>query len=313
MRSRGDDLADLKVRVRLSDHVARKVKLRRIGPDLFGPCPFHDEKTGSFSVNDAKGFFHCFGCHAHGDILDWWQKAEGMSFADALDRLRREAGASQWRAERVDTADDDDARRKRAEARRIWTESAPIAGTVADTYLRRARRIAIDPLPEALRCHPALPAGSDGFCYPAMVAAVVGSAGDVLAIQRTFLRPDGIGKAQMPAAKRSLGPLADGAVRLAPAGPTLGLAEGIETALSAAELFMLPVWAMLGLRYERVALPAGVRNIVIFGDRGEAGEKAADAARESYRGRGYRVAVRVTPTAEHKDWNDVLRSRRDGA
>lgn len=77
MNGRGDDISALKARLKLSDYVGRHVKLRREGHDLFGRCPFHAEKTASFSVNDAKGFFHCFGCNAHGDVLDWWQKAEG--------------------------------------------------------------------------------------------------------------------------------------------------------------------------------------------------------------------------------------------
>ena len=87
-----DDLSALKARVRLSDHVRLKVKLTRQGPEWSGCCPFHAEKTASFTVNDVKGFYHCFGCHAHGDVLDWWQKGEGMSFAEARERLQREAG-----------------------------------------------------------------------------------------------------------------------------------------------------------------------------------------------------------------------------
>src|SRR5262249_15234827 len=89
----GDEIADLKARVCLSDHLAQRLKLRRIGADFFGICPFHKERTGSFSVNDAKGLFYCFGCGAKGDILDWWQRVEGMSFADAIERLRQEAGS----------------------------------------------------------------------------------------------------------------------------------------------------------------------------------------------------------------------------
>ena len=62
MLSKSDDLAALKERVRLSDHVSKCVKLTASGPDRFGLCPFHAENSPSFSVNDRKGFYHCFGC-----------------------------------------------------------------------------------------------------------------------------------------------------------------------------------------------------------------------------------------------------------
>ncbi len=87
-----DDIGPLKARLRLSALIGKTVKLTRRDGDWWGQCPFHQEKTGSFSVNDAKGFFHCFGCRAHGDVLDWWQRTEGMGLADAIERLKHEAG-----------------------------------------------------------------------------------------------------------------------------------------------------------------------------------------------------------------------------
>jgi DNA primase len=304
------DLADLKAQVRLSEHVARRVKLS--GPrqgDRFGCCPFHDERTPSFSVNDFKGFYHCFGCGAHGDVLDWWQKAEGLSFVDAVERLRREAGAAPTAAPiRPREPVDAEAERKRAEARAIWTETTPIGGTVAETYLRDARAIAIG-LPDCLRFHPGLRADREGSLWPALVAAVTDAAGDLVAIQRTFLKLDG-SKAPIDRPKRALGPVGLGAVRLAPAGTLIGLAEGIETALSAMELFRVPVWCVLGSNLARLTLPAGVRHVVIFADRGAAGEAAATKATERYRQERRKVVVKYSATG--KDFNDELRGRRHG-
>lgn len=65
---------------------------------------------------------------------------------------------------------------------------------------------------------------------------------------------------------------------LAPVGPVIGLAEGIETGLSAMDLFRVPVWCALGSNLARIVLPAGARNVAIFADRGEAGERAAATA-----------------------------------
>ena len=62
-------LDELRGRLTLSDLVGRRVALKRAGREFTGLCPFHNEKTPSFTVNDRKGFFHCFGCGAHGDAI----------------------------------------------------------------------------------------------------------------------------------------------------------------------------------------------------------------------------------------------------
>jgi DNA primase len=132
-------------------------------------------------------------------------------------------------------------------------------------------------------------------------------AGAVVAVQRTFLAPDGAGKATIENPKRSLGSIARGAVCLAPAGAVVGLAEGIETGLSAMELFHVPVWCALGSNLAGVRLPRAVRQVAIFADRGAAGEAAAEKARETFRLQGRKVTVRLP--AIGKDFNDELKAR----
>ncbi len=307
-----DDLAALKARVRLSDHVSRRVKLSKHGPDRWGLCPFHNEKSSSFSVNDAKGFYHCFGCNAHGDILDWWREAEGLSFEEARERLRREAGAFPVQRERAPSHSDKDrdTLRKQAEARAIWAAARPIGGTLAETYLRQARGLSISP-PDCLRFHPRLPIGPRELGdAPAMVAAITDLAGAVVAVQRTFLLSDGSGKARIERPKRALGPVGDGAVCLAPAGLVMGIAEGIETGLSAMELFAVPVWCALGSNLGRILLPDFVRNVALFADRGEAGERAASIASRVFHEQKRKVTVRFSKIG--KDFNDELKARRNG-
>ena len=85
-------LDEIRARVGLSGVVARTVKLTRAGREMKGCCPFHNEKTPSFYVNDDKGFYHCFGCGEHGSVIDWTIKQEGLAFRDAVESLAAQAG-----------------------------------------------------------------------------------------------------------------------------------------------------------------------------------------------------------------------------
>jgi len=85
-------LDELRARVTLSSVVMRTTKLQKAGREWKACCPFHDEKTPSFYVNDEKGFYHCFGCQAHGDVIRWMTDQRGLAFMDAVKELASEAG-----------------------------------------------------------------------------------------------------------------------------------------------------------------------------------------------------------------------------
>ncbi|MDA8232408.1 MAG: DNA primase [Magnetospirillum sp.] len=85
-------LEDLRSRVSLAAVVGRRVKLVRKGREHHGLCPFHNEKTPSFTVNEDKGFYHCFGCGAHGDAIGFAMRAGHLSFTEAVETLAAEAG-----------------------------------------------------------------------------------------------------------------------------------------------------------------------------------------------------------------------------
>jgi DNA primase len=85
-------LDELRARVGLVDVISRRVKLQRKGREHGGLCPFHNEKTPSFWVNEEKGFFHCFGCGAHGDVIGFVMRSEHLSFPEAVERLAGQAG-----------------------------------------------------------------------------------------------------------------------------------------------------------------------------------------------------------------------------
>ena len=85
-------LDELRARVTLSTLIGRTVKVARAGREYKACCPFHNEKTPSFTINDEKGFYHCFGCSAHGDAIRWMTDQRGLSFMDAVKELAAEAG-----------------------------------------------------------------------------------------------------------------------------------------------------------------------------------------------------------------------------
>jgi DNA primase len=89
-----DTLSLIKDRLSVSEVVGRRVTLKQKGKDYLGLCPFHKEKTPSFTVNDQKGFYHCFGCGVHGDIFKFLTEYEKMTFPEAVEQCAAEAGVA---------------------------------------------------------------------------------------------------------------------------------------------------------------------------------------------------------------------------
>ncbi len=87
-------LDEIRARLPVSQVVSRRVALRKQGREFIGLSPFKVEKTPSFTVNDHKGFYHCFATGEHGDIFTFLMKTEGLAFPEAVERLAEEAGVS---------------------------------------------------------------------------------------------------------------------------------------------------------------------------------------------------------------------------
>jgi putative DNA primase/helicase len=156
------------------------------------------------------------------------------------------------------------------------------------------------------RYHPRVPYLGRGKRSATLMAAVRRSDGCVTAVQVTFL-DDRCDKLSWGRARDNIGPLGAGAVRLFPPGEVLGLAEGVEDALSATQLTNIPCWAVLGAgRLGAVGLPSKVREVHLFADDDDPGRKGAANAREHFLRGGRTVVVRFPPEGA-KDWNDVLR------
>lgn len=250
-------------------------------------CPAHDDRTPSLSVRLGRTrlLFHCFAGCATAAVLEALHTA-----TLSLDRTARHL------KERRSSPD------LRAAALHLWHQGRVLDGTIGERYL--AAR-GLPGVGGALRFHPAVPDGPFPLTRfrPALLAAVRDEH-SLLAVHRTFLTP-GIDPVPRADGRRALGSLGHGAVRLEPAGAILGLAEGIETALSVGVLFGIPCWAVLGAaRFGRIAIPSDVSTLMLFLDQDPAGRAAETRARTAY-GKRFTVIARY-PAIEGQDWNDIL-------
>ena len=269
------------------------------GGQILAPGPGHSAQDRSLAVRLSPDAPEGFVVH---------------SFAgdDALacrDHVRSAAGLPDWRdRERSERRVTRAAPRPLPEHRpdpaalTIWRGATSDRRTVA-AYLQ-GRGITIDAPPTLRQC-----AAMRGRTpVAAMVAAVQCPAGKVIAVQQTFLTWDG---RKLPTANPRIttGALGLGAVRLAPVTDILGLAEGIETALSAMQMTGFPCWSVLGAqRLGKIAIPPSVRHVHIFADADEPGRRAADAAAERFTRAGAHVRLRWPPEP-YGDWNDFLQAR----
>lgn len=307
----------------LSDILRRHTDLKKRGRELIGICPVHQERTPSFQVNDAKGFFHCFGCGWHGDAFTALERLDGMTFKQAFEALTGDTFpvvSDEDRAQRK--ADDERATEERiALAREIWSRTAPLAGSIGETY-KLSRGITID-LPDTVR-FVMTPrwrneeTGEVGRDYPAIACAAQAANGDVTAVQCIFLNRDGTGKyerirddGEKAKAKLTWGELKGSALRFGPVGPHIVMTEGPEDAWSLMQ--KLPgqsVWASGGTALMAfVDWPQAVKSVCFAGDNGVEGKNAVDRGMEAAIKRGI-IPTEAYPPPDYHDWNDQLRGKK---
>ena len=260
-------------------------------------CPAHDDKRPSLMVWDTDNDIgvKCFaGCT---DNVETWKnikdilKGSGSPFIQNIvseneKSIRTEAKRSE-------------------EARALWRQARPIINTPGETYLH-SRHIE-DPIPESLRYHPKVFHSESKSSYPAILQAVCRYPDKKpVAVQRVFIKPDGTAKAPVEPNKKMLGPVRGGAVRLGKIDDKLLVGEGVESALSAQQIFGIPAWAALSAsNFKTLNLPAHIGDIWIARDNDAAGIKAATAAadRWTYEGKTVRILEPATPNG---DFNDDL-------
>lgn len=272
-----------------------------------GACPSCGGKDRfRFDDKEGAGTWICSHCGA-GDGFALLQQINGWSFAEAARHVEGMAGKIQARAVKQERSAGDilgDLRRVWDDAKRV-TEGDPV-------WLYLVRRSGIKVAPLGIRFHPALTYYHDDKSvtkHPAMLAQVVGGDGVPVSIHRTFLTETGE-KAAVPTAKKLMTPtrkMDDVAIRLArPVDGWLGVAEGIETALCAAERYKVPVWACVsaGLM-ESFRPPQGVELLTVFGDNDTnfVGQASAYKLAKAVAAAGVECRVCI-PEAPGTDWAD---------
>src|SRR5579863_2134283 len=305
------EIAAARNRIGLVQLIGRDVALKRSGTWYVGQCPFHDDSSPSFGITGDR--WKCFAGCGSGDAIEYVMKQRGLKFHEAIRELLElpetaPQAAAVSRSTKCRSSQSTDIER----VHRIIHESEQVASTTAAWLYLWSRGLSTDQ--PALRAHPGLYVAETNERLPALVAPIKNSDGHVIACQRIWCLPRvelataRDSRAPLQARKKVLGSMGDGAVRLAAAGPALGLAEGVETAIAAAMLFRFPVWAVCGAaRLGSVWVPDCVDQLYIFGDRGEVGERMADAAwREHSQQRQCDV---VLPDESYVDFGSMLLGR----
>ena len=95
-------LEEIKTRLKVSQVVGKSVKLKKRGKEFIGLSPFSNEKTPSFTINDEKGFYHCFSSGEHGNIFDFLMKTQNLNFGETVKLLASQAGMPIYRFSKLD-------------------------------------------------------------------------------------------------------------------------------------------------------------------------------------------------------------------
>lgn len=304
-------------------------------PGRHVPCPVHGGRDGFRVFRDVNetggGICNTCGAFSDGFALLMW--AHGWPFRETLEavslELRLDLGGV-WTVPRPRPSAGSGCGQARDPSgveqalQRVWEQTIEPDAQEAEPlrrYLLR-RGIAVLPDPGVVRCHPALGYFEDRVRkgkFPALVARVTSAQGGLVSLHRTYLTPEGR-KAPVECQKKTMmpcGPMQVGAIRLFPAGPQIGIAEGIETALAVRQRTGMPVWAALSATLlERWEPPADVRLVLIWADldRSGAGQAAANGLRDRLLSQGIQVALHLPagpiPAGQKgSDWADLWRLR----
>lgn len=269
-------------------------------------CPMCGGKDRwRFDDKGGKGTWICTNCKA-GTGVDLVMRMLDLPFIEAVKRIEEYLPSAVFVAPRAKRSVSQD------KLRQWWSNARRLDGDDPASRYLAARKVAIDPWPSQLRYMPVCTyQHEDGSRteHPAMLAQFLSPDTSSIVLHITYLTADGH-KASVPTVRKmAKAPVPKGgAVRLASSAETMGIAEGIETALSAMILHDVPVWAALNtnnlIAWEP---PSHVRHILVFGDSDEslAGQYAAYALGYRLRQSGHRAEVRI-PDDMPCDWNDVL-------
>ncbi len=269
------------------------------------PGPNHSHKDRSVSLRlteEGRILIHCFSPKD-----DWRDVRRALADLGLLD----DAPLSDRRSTRLSPAKvvaqplDEE---RVARARRLWEESSALKHSVAEAYLRRRAVAAGLWESSALRFHPRMTSLDDRAKRPALVAAISDAQGALQGVQVTLLSAHGTAKAALATPRRVIGKMLGGTVRLAEAHDELAVGEGVETMLTASEVFGVPAWAALSVdNLSRLVIAHPLRRLIIAADNDDAGMRAAQSLRARMTG-STRVEIEAAPPG-FNDWNDWARAQ----
>ena len=225
-----------------------------LGGDLYArgsranvPAPGHraHDRSVSLRLVDGRVLVHAF------NGVDWREILDDLRARNLIDDLNRPTDVTVAPSLRPSRPEPSDHERIDA-ARRLWEEGRAIAGSLSETHLRLRRVRRDPPAPEALRHHPAAPISAyrrRSPTRPALLAGIRNSAGDLTAVEITYLDPNGQRTRRLRLPRKTIGVIApSSAVRLDPLHADLLVGEGVFSVLSASERFGWPGWALMSTR-----------------------------------------------------------------
>ncbi len=274
-----------------------------------GPCPLCGGKDRfRFDDKEGNGTWICSQCGA-GDGVQLVMKKHGIDFKTAAGLIEPLIGCMPVvEAKKSITVEE-----QRAALSRLWRSASDITDRDPVSKFLRSRGLDLDRYPAALQCAPRV-RYRDGdnapvSWHPAMIAALCDVDGKPVNLHRTYLTDDGRKAAVDSVRKMMPGPFPDGAaIRLAEHRDTLGIAEGIETALAVSMLFGIPCWSAVNSSgMAKWQAPADVRHVIVFSDNDPqyGGQAAAYTLAHRLAVKGLTVQVEIPPNVG-EDWNDVV-------
>ncbi len=291
--------------------------VRVLGGELYGPAramipgPGHgadDRSVSLFVDRSGRLVVTSWGRSTWQEVLD---DLRDRGFVDERKQL---TGSGSGVGRQAAPFDLSHAEKTRA-AERIWSLGVGLAGTLSERHARL--RAITRPLPgqEALRHSASAPLraydAADIRGHPALLAALRTPLGDLTAVEVTFLDGSGRQSRRLRLSRKIIGWIPPGsAVRLDPAGAEMLVGEGVFTTLSATERFDLPGWALLSTsRLRTWRPPCGVRAVLVAGDNGAAGRRAAEVLVDRLKDEGLR-AWSAFPAPAYGDFNDEEQATR---
>ncbi|HRO02332.1 MAG TPA: toprim domain-containing protein [Terricaulis sp.] len=269
------------------------------------PGPNHSHKDRSVSLRlteEGRILIHCFSPKD-----DWRDVRRALTDLGLLDDEPRGEKRDARLSPSLVVAQPLDEERV-ARAGRLWEESGPLKHSVAEAYLRRRAVPAGLWGSQALRFHGRMTSLDDRAKRPALVAAISDAHGALQGVQVTLLSAHGTAKAAVATPRRVIGKLMGGTVRLADAQDELVIGEGIETMLTASDVFGVPAWAALSAdNLARLVISLPLRRLIIAADNDEAGMRAAQSLRARMVSSTI-VEIEAAPQG-FNDWNDWARAQ----